>query len=164
MFAMNYRCLVHCLTRQVLWTHTQHPHPPTPVADPGFPRDAARTPESSASTYYFEKKMRKTAWKWKNLGSEGARVLGTPLDPALHPWNFVRISVRFYRVVIFLDIRINNGLAHRSDWHNFWMKDTSTQGRIQGFLKGRCRTIKDRVTVVKATKAIPNVKAVWSSH
>ena len=48
-----------------------------PVADPGFPRGGANS-QVGVLTYYLAKFLKKTAWKWKNLGREyGA----SPLPP-----------------------------------------------------------------------------------
>ena len=48
------------------------------VADPGFLRRGAPTPEVGALTYYLAKFFPKTAWKWKKLDLEGARPWRPP--------------------------------------------------------------------------------------
>ena len=47
------------------------------VADPGFPRREAPTLEFMAKTYYLERFLPKTAWKWNQL-DEGHASLAPP--------------------------------------------------------------------------------------
>ena len=54
---------------------------PQAVADPGFSWGAP-TSKVGVLTYYFAVFLPKTAWKWKNLDPQGARIIDVTLGSA----------------------------------------------------------------------------------